>query len=644
MSLVLSVLSLVASVAVAQEALRDGLYDVARRQAEEEGTPEAQAIIVESYAREGNWDEVLARATNGYYRALALYSKGEVTAAREFLGEDDESLRLKAGIESHEGNQSAAISALKSIKSPTKEDKLFLAELYASAGSRRDAERLWREVGGPYAALNLEDETMLLNEYAAANDVKLKRQLGLKLGECRLNTENAEDGIKLIETIVHDSPDAPGAFESSLKVADYLLAQNETMRAEAAYQQILDVWPEAKNNPKVFEGRGWAQLKDGRTEQALSSFERMEALSTNMNDKAIALVKMGDALSQLGRGEEAMNKYRQVSAEYGSTPAAKRIRDIIQLRELEMQGKEYYRNYNFAEAQKIFDEVGSKDASRKSQMEFYKILCLYGQGRDQEAAETARKLDTPAARLWLAKYDYNVGAWNEAAELFKGLGFPEALLWSARASLAANEYQLAIDRITLMLEQNPEDNSLKVEGMLVQGQALLELARFDEAVLLMDRALQVPDITSAHKQEAMIMKGDALLAMGTDNPIRYEQSLATYRAVRLVEDLDPSAKIVLAFKIGRALDKLKKLEEAIDQYYTEVVIAYRTGRKQGINYNDDARAAFSRAAFRLVDEYESAGREKEMRSILKLIMKSDVPAAEEATRRYEENKRKGRIL
>jgi len=74
------------------------------------------------------------------------------------------------------------------------------------------------------------------------------------------------------------------------------------------------------------------------------------------------------------------------------------------------------------------------------------------------------------------------------------------------------------------------------------------------------------------------------------------------------------------------------------------VLNYRQLRGQGVRMDDAAKAAFSRAAFRLADEYESRGLEKQCRQILMLVATSDVPAAAEAEKRIERNKRKGKFL
>jgi hypothetical protein len=114
--------------------------------------------------------------------------------------------------------------------------------------------------------------------------------------------------------------------------------------------------------------------------------------------------------------------------------------------------------------------------------------------------------------------------------------------------------------------------------------------------------------------------------------------------VLLVGDLDPSERIVVSFKAARTLHKMNRPEAAADQYYSHVVLAYRQGRISGVRYSDEARAAFSRAAFALVDGYERRGLDSQAVKILELVAESDVPAAKEARRRMEKISMKGGFL
>jgi tetratricopeptide (TPR) repeat protein len=292
-------------------------------------------------------------------------------------------------------------------------------------------------------------------------------------------------------------------------------------------------------------------------------------------------------------------------------------------------------------------------------MDYLEAMCMYGQGLDEEAVKHVRRIaaESPDARtkamavLWLAKHSYNRSAWQESRRLFSEYAemspdspdAPEALVWSARAAFAENDFKAAIQTATRLAEKYPDSPS-SLRGLLVQGEALIELARFDEAVLVLERVALADGVDAADKLSARLLGADALFAMGADNPVRYQEALEAYRGVRAGASLTPSQRLSVSYKVAKTLEKLKRMDEAVDRYYADVVLAYRDGRATGVRFDDDARASFSLAAFRLADEYESRGRDYQAVKVLELVATSDVPAAAEAEKRIDRINRKGKFL
>ena len=638
---------------VAREALRDGLWDVARTHASAAGiatNDAAKLVVLESWAGEGKREEI-AKALEGwkgakgpgfdYYRAVAA---GDHAAAAKIL---------KGG-----GSVAGILEA-----------KLMEASELAKSGARAAAESIWRAVAATtnvparafsLAAVNLMDAGLLRKAYANVGTVREKRLVGLRLGRALLrDRETAAEGARLVRAVVRDSPDADGALDAFLAIADAELAAERWKSAAEVYSEAAEIWPDAAKRSSVHEGRGWALLKLGRREDALAAFSRAEELAADDDARAAALLKQGDVLSELGRGDEAMAKYRSVVAHYPKAPFADRIRRLVAVRENEARGRALYRDCKFDEARKAFDEVAKEDASRRPRMEFYEVLCFYGEGADTAAAELAERIVSSgadaevrgAATLWLAKFRYNRREWKAAGRLFAACAeseddparAAEALMWAARAALAENDFANAIALSTRLSERYPKSSALP-QALLVQGEALIELARFDEAVLVLDRVAVTDQVPVAERVRAQTLHADALFAMGADNPARYAAALEAYRTIRFGGTLSESEQIVVSFKMARALEKMKRMDEAVDQYYTQVVLEYRNGRLRHVRFDDEARAAFSRAAFRLAEEYESRGRDAQAIAVLTLVEQSDVPAAAEATKRIERISKKGRFL
>jgi len=636
--------------AVARQALRDGLWSLARTHAAKVVGDEARLVTLESYARENRWEDI-RKTLSGWKDA----DGDGFDYYRSVLAGD---FRKAAGLLRKSGCALAEAEA-----------KMLEADLLAKGGDGKGAAKLWREVGSMTnaserarvsAALNLGEADTLRAALEKTTTRALRQQLGLRLGAELVRTDTTfSEGEKLIRAIVKDFPDAAGAKEAFVALASAEASGGRSKDAAKTYSDAVEIWPEAAKLFAVQEGRGEVFLKLGRREEALNAFERAEACAQDDADRALAVLKRGDALIELGRGTEAMAQYRRVLEKYPDTPTATALKRMVALRELETKGREAFKDYRFEEARKAFAQVGEEDPSRRARMSYFDVLCRYGLGQDDAAKAGARKLaescDDPAIRaeatLWLAKFTFNRGEWKESCMLFGAFAAlmpdhayaPQALAWATRAAYADGDFAQAIQTATRLVERYPTSPAC-FAALLVQGEALIEQARFGEAVLVLERVAIAEGAGAAERMRARLLKADALFAMGADNPARYTAALEAYRAIRFGGTLEPSLRLAVSFKIARTLEKLRRFDESADEYYSQVILAYRDGRLNGERYDDDARAAFSRAAFRLADEFESRGKEAQAESVLRLVAESDVPAAEEAQKRLERISTKGRFL
>jgi len=673
---------------IAREALRDGLWSVARARAEKAGGDAAKNVILESYAREGRWQDVL-KCLDGwgnpdgesfrYWRALALSETGrpgeaaDSLAATEFKlpGFEEPVALLKMKIAMAAGDLPAAlkIAADPVVAGGSPSAKALAAEAFAASGAKDRAAALWRDVlaatnvdvaAGVAAAAGLGDVAALRMAADLAKGTPHTRAAGLNLAR-RLLADAAtyEEGAAMVRPIVKDSPGAPGAKDAFLALADAALARKKYEDAAAFFREATEAWPETSREAAVQEGLGWALRRLGRTDEAVEAFARSGECAKDDAAKAAALLAQGDTLAEAGRGDASLEKYRIVLDKYPSTPSGARLKTMLELREAEARGRRLYASFRFAEAANVFSGLAARDPSRKPRMDYLEMLCLYGQGRDAEASRKAKDLAAgspdPAikaeATLWLAKFFYNAKSWDDSRDMFaeyatnmapKSAWAPSAMLWAARAAFAGNGFRLAVDLSTRLARDWP-DSPERISGCLVQGEALVELSRLDEAVVVLEKVVSDAKAAAGDRMRARILKADALFFMGADNSARYREALGDYRAILMGEEPDPDTKLSLAFKIARTLERQGRTDEAMEQYYGEVVCAYRAGRVAGTRYGDEAKATFARAAFRLADEYEDRGERAQADAVLKLVAKSDVGAAsvKEAKRRRERLRGKG---
>lgn len=636
---------------IARQALRDGVWHVARAHARNVPGDEGRLIVLESLASENRWGDVAkelekipgsaAAPAFAYYRAVC---QGDFASAIARLRET--------------GSQSGEAEA-----------RMLEADLRLRLGERDEATNLWAQVlamtnaserARAFAGMNLGDAASLRAIYREIVSPSLKRQVALRLGILLLDaSETNAEGERLIRQTVSDNPDAAGACDAYVALA---VREKEDGRFSDALRTLSDaaeIWPQAAQRTDVNEYRGEILLSLDRPDEALLAFEKAKALSKDPAETARLLFKEGETLSTLGRGEEAMARYRMVIEDYAATKTAVLLRRTIDLRTREEEGRTAFRNYQFDEAYRIFSEVAREDPDRKERMAYNEILCLYGLGRDEEAFSKARDLVARAketrvkalALVWMAKFSYNRGDWREAIAHFSAFArlcprdtfAPEALLWAARAARQADDFPLAIDLVTRLNESYPQDAAL-LPALLIQAEALIEQSRFDEALLVLEKVASSPRGTPETRQSARLLKGDALFALGADNSACYEKALETYRAAREEASIDLKTRLLVSFKMGRVLEKLKRIDEAIDCYYSSVVLAYREGRAQGVLRGNEGEMPFVRAAFRLADVFESRSLDYQALGVLRLVVESEIPASLEAKKRMERISRKGLFL
>ena len=683
---------------VAREALRDGLWEIARTHAAKVEGDAAKLVILESYAREGRWEDALKTldswaGTSGdgftYYRALALVETGRRAEAARVLDAgrmaDGEyrllEARLRARIAMAEGDAAGALKILRESGFAEADDeaRMAAADILNAAGKREEAERIWREITAKtnaaervftMAAVNLGDRAVLRAAYDRAKTPAFRRLAGLRCGIASIAAPATfAEGAEIIRALVKDAPDTEGAKDAYLMLADGYLAAGDAASAADCYAFALETWPDAAFVTAVQEGRGWALRKLGRGAAAAEAFAKAEEVAKTDADRARTAMELGDTLSEIGRGEEALAKYRLVLDRYPETAAGEKLKVQMRLRDLESRGRELIRAADFDGALAVFAELTALAPERKARADYYRMLCHFGKmyGPDQRGQDyenereavrrQAREIMGDAAAdaglraqttLWLAKFEYNNRRWAEARRLFldyaeqapKSEQAPSALTWAARAAFAANDFAAAIEIVSKLAENYP-DSPERLQAYTVQAEALVELSRFDEAVLVLDRAALVENAPAGDRLRAQLLRADALFAMGADNAARYREALDAYRALRLGESLPPELQLVVSLKIARTLEKLKRTEEAFDQYYSEVIVPYRKGRREGVRYDEETRAAFARAAFRLADELERRGRDFQAMNVLELVRESDVPASVEAAKRIARIQAKG---
>ncbi len=438
----------------------------------------------------------------------------------------------------------------------------------------------------------------------------------------------------------------------TLKRADVLLASGRSADAAAVYAEVKD----KSFIQRARFGRADALLRSGEKANALTLYREISgeggelAVESGLRAASIA--------STLGRYEEAVDIYTGI-LNTGKEPSDEQAR----VRSLEGRGRSYYNSFRYREARADFDEVAKLRPARAAEMKFFNALCSFGEGRGDEAEAAVRTLlgetgDTPFRNdlsMWLAQYCALKRENKTAMAIFETCSTNrfappgrriEALVRAARCASASADYQAVLDfalraatnaTAVTAAKSATSETPWVAEAMVQQGEALMELGRADEAVLVFERASAIP-ADRALLSRVAVQRADCLMAMGADDDRRYNQALEAYRAVLREEDISASMRLETSFKIGRTLEKLRRGDEAMDQYFANVVVAYHDATHpadgERIQYFDgSARAFLARAVFILADHYEGRGELDQAIRVLGHLEDAALPSSDEARRR-----------
>lgn len=652
-----------------------------------------------------------------FWRSRAALRAGDDAAAAAMLEQPfaDPSLALpaaclKARLLAASGDKSGALKIFSAFdlsgESAATEDALLLkGELLDDVGRRDEA----RAVLAPLSSSASRSETRLRAGYL----------LGFsELAEPATRTS----GIARVRALLRKAPDEAISVRSAKSFADRLLDYGDAAGAEDEYRRYAEINPAADTDADTLERRASALFSLGRHSEAAGFFARAEQNARDAASKARLSYRQAEALTAAGRyadaaaafgrsagyggGDVRRSEFARADAleragdaataekihgalaagddvwalrsrlrltaatakkgrlaeaidGYGKILEATNLLSAADITEAHLgRGRACYRDYRFKDAAADFAAVGRRDPSQADGMRFLSVLCLYGEGRDDDAKKAAldlmKKAVNPSLRaeltLWCAKFEYNRGEFASARRYFKDYASfgsaekhraAEAYLWAARCATALNEYSEAVELATGAAAHADSDR-LFADALLVQGEALMEQGRYAEAVMVFDRAAAKSGGTGADAAKALALRADALYAMGAGDHRRYEEAIDAYRGLPEGSALSEDRKLEVAFKIGRSLEKLRLTGEAMDQYYKNVVLAYQDGVNRGVLYGTPSRTFFSRAAFALVDYLASAGDMKGAVKVLERVRDAEVPASEEASRRLEEFRKGGR--
>jgi TolA-binding protein len=429
--------------------------------------------------------------------------------------------------------------------------------------------------------------------------------------------------------------------ECLFKAADALHADGRFAQAAHGYEAVADAADDPALAARARLMAADATDRGGDSAAAERLYLDVAARHAAAPEASEALLRVAMLRERRNAIDEAIDAYTR--AMDATTNAGQRGRALIG------RGRAQSRAYRFEAARADFARAETESPAAADEAAYLSALALYGLGRDDEADRACRAFleryrTSPLradATLWLARHQYNQGVYEDAQRLFlayvaewPGGGWADAaLLWAGRAAFRRTAYAEAVEQLARLAREYPSSPRL-AEGRFVQADALGELARFEEAILLLDEIVtRFPE--SEWAAQAWGRKGDCLFSLGAESPARYEEALKAYAMVTARPDVSAELALQAEFKAGRCLEKLQRTDAAIDQYYTRVVVRFLRERSEGVWHNEAAQTWFAKAAFQLADMLEARDDIEQAMRVLQRVVQADVAGREEARARIQ---------
>jgi len=162
---------------------------------------------------------------------------------------------------------------------------------------------------------------------AQSNEDLPRRQY--ESGLAFLKGQRYAEALKDFQVIIDSFPRSLVADNALLQIAQYHIdVAHDLGAAQSAVEQLLKIYPETDSAPMAYVVGGRISMEKGRTpsdvDSAVASFERVERLFPGNDAVPAAGFFAGEALRLVRRHEDALVRYRRVTASYPSSPWAAR--------------------------------------------------------------------------------------------------------------------------------------------------------------------------------------------------------------------------------------------------------------------------------------------------------------------------------
>ncbi len=438
--------------------------------------------------------------------------------------------------------------------------------------------------------------------------------------------------------------DPANKSQALFKAGDASFANGQFAAAAEIYEQVVRDFSDSPLVPHALFQQGQSLAAAGKTEEAMTLLLAVPDWSPDSPFAEKALFRTAELLEALGRTDEAIQAFARTAEAY---PKGVFVADAMLARGL-LRYRQFAINEALADFEAVVRDFPDTEAGERA---FYmRGLCHYRLLRDKEMLAVLNEFLqrypesnwTPQAMFRLGQYWFNQERFDKAEDVFLDLAAKfsdhaladHALLRAGNAAARRKEYLKAIASFARVAKSFPESRWL-AEARFGHAEALRQLGRYSEAILFYD------ELRTRHPDSDLIplswlRRGDCQFMLGVEDPGRYGEALQSYRAVAgdpAVQRGRPALAYEAEYKIGRCLEKKNRPDDALDQYYSNVMIRFLHEREKGVRHDEAVRRLFERASIHAVDILEARKDWRQAVAVLERSLEADVSPGDDIRER-----------
>lgn len=519
-----------------------------------------------------------------------------------------------------------------------------------------------------------DEATKLLNEQIAlGGDRDPSGRTLLRLGDALMAEDAYEKAEGVFGTYLEVFANKQGQIHALKGVAAAAERLEAPERAARAYMQAAQRVPDDDAALRVpLHLKAAEQLiAAGKCSEAIPELNAVISTSIDQTEIATATFQKAQCLRRTKKVEEALSTLQLLLLRFPTSEVAERaqlavagvLNEALRLEQALGAYDAYLRRYPkgkfVAEAQMekglaayrlglfdmalgLFDTVLKEHAEDElaEQAYFMRGWAMFLMGREEQALQVFRNFvktypDSERAgdvEFVIAEYLYNHGEFKKAEAAFVALSdstddkSAQARAWylAGRSAMGQKAFEDAIKHLQRSLDSDPEAERVP-DVLFLQGDALTELNRFDEAIVQFDTLIE------KHKNSYLVYpawgrKGDCQFTLGEKEARRYKEAFTSYQTVVDAESAELGLKLQARYKLGRVAEKLGRTKEARD-LYMETAYQYLDKRDR---VGKDAEVWFVRAATAAAEIFEKQEKWREAIGVYSLLVDANVPQAAEA--------------